>query len=72
MISISVKELADFTGGELVSKNGACAVNSVSIDSRTIKSGDFFVAISGDNFNGHDFLEDVSRRGAQGCGKNLQ
>ena len=36
----------------------------VSIDSRTLRSGDLFVALSGPKFNGHDYVIDAFRRGA--------
>ncbi len=32
------------------------AVTAVSIDSRTIKKGQWFAAIKGPNFDGHDFI----------------
>ncbi|MFA5341343.1 MAG: UDP-N-acetylmuramoyl-tripeptide--D-alanyl-D-alanine ligase [Clostridia bacterium] len=34
-------------------------VTGVSIDSRTIKKGDLFFAIKGDNFDGHDFINNA-------------
>jgi UDP-N-acetylmuramoyl-tripeptide--D-alanyl-D-alanine ligase len=37
---------------------------SVSTDSRTVKPGDCFFAISGENFDGHNFLADVFAKGA--------
>ncbi len=36
----------------------------VSTDSRTVKSGDCFFAISGENFDGHDYIENVFNKGA--------
>lgn len=36
----------------------------VSIDSRTIKAGECFFAIAGDNFDGHDFIADAFEKGA--------
>ena len=36
----------------------------VSIDSRTVQPGDLFVAIKGENFDGHDFTADAFARGA--------
>ena len=32
------------------------AVNGLSIDTRTLKAGDLFVALKGDNRDGHDFV----------------
>jgi UDP-N-acetylmuramoyl-tripeptide--D-alanyl-D-alanine ligase len=42
------------------------AITGVSIDSRTLKEGELFVAIRGDRFDGHDFVPDAVRRGAWG------
>ncbi|MFV2061372.1 MAG: UDP-N-acetylmuramoyl-tripeptide--D-alanyl-D-alanine ligase [Gammaproteobacteria bacterium] len=39
-------------------------LHGVSIDSRTTSPGDLFVAISGDNFNGHDFIDKAVSKGA--------
>lgn len=39
---------------------------SVSTDTRAIESGDLFVALTGDRFDGHDFLADAVQRGATG------
>ncbi len=36
----------------------------VSIDTRTLQAGDLFVALVGENFNGHDFLQDSVRKKA--------
>ncbi|MGZ8290813.1 MAG: UDP-N-acetylmuramoyl-tripeptide--D-alanyl-D-alanine ligase [Telluria sp.] len=36
---------------------------SVSTDSRSAGAGDLFVALRGENFDGHDFLEEVAARG---------
>jgi UDP-N-acetylmuramoyl-tripeptide--D-alanyl-D-alanine ligase len=42
-------------------------IKGVSIDSRSIKEGELFVAIKGDRFDGHDFIPDAMRRGAWGA-----
>jgi UDP-N-acetylmuramoyl-tripeptide--D-alanyl-D-alanine ligase len=39
----------------------------VSIDSRALQPGDFFVAIRGDRFDGHKFVADALRGGAMGA-----
>ena len=38
----------------------------ISIDDRTINKGDLFIALIGDKFNGHDFIENAIRKGAYG------
>jgi UDP-N-acetylmuramoyl-tripeptide--D-alanyl-D-alanine ligase len=42
-------------------------IKGVSIDSRTIKKGELFVAIKGVRFDGHDFVPDVIKNGAWGA-----
>ncbi len=42
-------------------------IKGVSIDSRTVKEGELFIAIKGDRFDGHDFVADAIGRGAWGA-----
>ena len=39
----------------------------ISTDSRTTREGNLFVAVCGDNFDGHDYVSDALGRGAQGA-----
>ena len=50
------------TAGRLLGANSA--VTGVSTDSRKIAAGDLFVALRGDNFDGHDFVTAVKDQGA--------
>lgn len=43
------------------------AFHSVSTDTRTLEAGALFVALAGDRFDAHDFLEDAARAGATGA-----
>lgn len=45
----------------LIAKNGAF---SISTDTRTVKSGDIYIGIKGDNFDGNDFASDAFIKGA--------
>ena len=38
----------------------------ISIDDRTIKKGDLFIALRGDKFDGHNFIENAIKKGAYG------
>lgn len=49
------------TGGKSSCKWKA---TGVSIDSRKIEPGDLFIAIKGENFDGHDFVKDALKKGA--------
>jgi UDP-N-acetylmuramoyl-tripeptide--D-alanyl-D-alanine ligase len=42
-------------------------VGAISIDSRTVHTGDLFVALRGPRFDGHDFVEAAFRKGAAGA-----
>ncbi|MGN7614032.1 UDP-N-acetylmuramoyl-tripeptide--D-alanyl-D-alanine ligase [Magnetococcales bacterium HHB-1] len=39
-------------------------LNGVSIDTRTLKKGEMFIALSGENFDGHQFIEQAIKNGA--------
>jgi len=63
----SITDLVTITRAEIPatrSKYDASSFTSVSIDSRTIKAGDCFFAIGGENFDGHDYVADAFAKGA--------
>jgi len=66
MLSISLNELVKVTGGEVLNndKGNQTIARGVSIDSRTIKKGNLFVAISGERFDGHQFISEAAEKGA--------
>ena len=45
-------------------EGGAWTASGVSIDSRTLEPGDLFVAILGENSDGHKYVEGALKRGA--------
>ncbi len=57
-------ELAAATGG---ASARTWSATGVSIDSRTVASGDLFVALTGPNFDGHDFVAEAVEKGAAGA-----
>ncbi|MFA5402268.1 MAG: UDP-N-acetylmuramoyl-tripeptide--D-alanyl-D-alanine ligase [Candidatus Omnitrophota bacterium] len=61
-----VSELLKATRGELISGSKDTLARGISIDSRTIKKNEAFIAIKGDNFDGQDFIPEAVKRGA-GC-----
>lgn len=66
-VPLTAGDIVTATGGRLEQGNPAQAITGVAIDSRTIGSGDLFVAIRGDRFDGHDFIEAAMARGALGA-----
>lgn len=66
MVVITAGLVAQATGGRIVAGAPDAAFDGVSIDSRSAGSGALFVAIRGDRFDGHDFVEQAAARGAAG------
>jgi UDP-N-acetylmuramoyl-tripeptide--D-alanyl-D-alanine ligase len=68
MISLNLGEVAEYVGGSLQAHASPLAqvTGEVRIDSREVQPGDLFVAIQGDTFDGHDFVEQALASGAIG------
>ena len=67
MNPLSISQIADLAGAKLEQGVGKALVERISTDSRTIKKGELFVALRGENFDGHKFAEDVAKSGAAGA-----
>ena len=67
MNRLTITQITEFAGGSLSSGDGAVAVDKVSTDSRTIKPGELFVALRGENFDGHNFVGAIATTGAAGA-----
>lgn len=63
---ISVKEILNVTGGELVTGNEQCLFQNFERDSRNVKEGDMYLGIKGETVNGSIFFEEALKNGAQG------
>lgn len=62
----SVNDLLEATGGKLVSGNRGLDFSRISIDSRTISNNDIFIAIRGENHDGHHFAGNVLEKKVKG------
>ena len=67
MDPLTLFQIAQFAGASLSSGDGIAVINKISTDSRTIQSGELFVALRGENFEGHDFVEASAKAGATGA-----
>ena len=67
MSPLALSQIAQFAGASLSSGDGTVVVNKTSTDSRTIKPGELFVALRGENFDGHDFVESAAKADASGA-----
>jgi len=56
--------LAEASGGVILHKGSTPFFTSISTDSRTIEEGEVFVALRGENFDGHDYLKTAVESGA--------
>ena len=70
MEALSVKDLLQATNGNLVSGNELDEINNISIDSRKAKLGDVFIAIIGENLDGHKFMQSALDNGCKTFIKN--
>jgi len=67
MNPLMLSQVAQLAGASLSSGEGTVVIQKVSTDSRTIKRGELFVALRGENFHGHNFVESAAKAGAAGA-----
>ncbi|HNO79315.1 MAG TPA: UDP-N-acetylmuramoyl-tripeptide--D-alanyl-D-alanine ligase [Phycisphaerae bacterium] len=67
MIPMSVAQVAWAANATPSSAVEDGMIIGVSTDSRAVKEGELFVAIKGDRFDGHDYVEQAIQRGAKAC-----
>ena len=63
---LKVKELLEATNGKLLNGNLDDEINNYKIDSREVKSGDFYIPIVGENVDGHRFINDTVKNNCSG------
>ena len=61
MEKISLKKIAEVVGAKC---DCDLEITSVCTDTRNIDKGCLFIAIAGENFDAHDFVEDAAKKGA--------
>lgn len=66
MEKVFIGELLASTGGKLLKGRPDDAIGRISIDTRTIKKGDYYLAIIGKKYDGHSFIKDAVEKGASG------
>src|SRR5512133_842944 len=67
MNSLTLSQIAQFAGASLSSGDATVVIDKISTDSRMIKRGELFVALRGENFDGHNFVEAIAIAGAAGA-----
>ena len=61
-----IKDILEYTGGELAAGSPDAEIGSISTDSRTIDEGQLFIALRGENFDGHEFIGGALAAGGGG------
>jgi UDP-N-acetylmuramoyl-tripeptide--D-alanyl-D-alanine ligase len=67
MNPLTLSQIAQFAGASLSAGDGSVVIDRIGSDSRTIRPGELFIALRGENFDGHDFVESVATSGAAGA-----
>ncbi|MCA9447173.1 MAG: UDP-N-acetylmuramoyl-tripeptide--D-alanyl-D-alanine ligase [Candidatus Omnitrophica bacterium] len=64
MLELTLHEIAEGVGGVLQGASPSRPVTEISTDTRTIRPGDLFWVLEGDQFDGHDYALDAIEKGA--------
>ena len=64
MKELTLKQLAQWSGGELRPADAVGTITGMQHDSRAVRAGDLFVALPGSRVDGHDFVESAWKAGA--------
>src|SRR5438128_12383071 len=67
MNPLSILQITELAQAKLEQGDGKKSVERISTDSRTIKKGELFVALRGENFDGHKFVEATAKASASGA-----
>lgn len=66
MAEFTVNEICWATQGTVVGKTQQENFTGISTDTRTVKQGELFIPLVGEEFDGHDFIDEAIRKGAVG------
>ena len=67
MNNIEISNVLKAINGELLLGSPGSRITGISTDSRSIKEGELFFALEGENFNGHKFIDQAISNGAAGA-----
>lgn len=67
MEALSVKEIAQATGGTILCGNENTLITSAGTNSKNMEAASLFVPIVGERVDAHDYIEDAFRNGATAC-----
>ncbi len=64
MESLKINEIIKCLNGSIKNISDDIEIKGISTDSRNIQKGELFIALTGNNFDGHNFINEVFKRGA--------
>ena len=69
MIPMTLAQAATYTSGTVLGEasNNAIKFSAVATDTRSSMKESLFIALKGDNFNGHEFIDIAKSQGAIAC-----
>ena len=67
METLALQQIAGFADGRLLRGDAAGVVSAISTDTRGLVPGELFLALRGENFDGHDHLSSAVAAGALGA-----
>ena len=65
-VLLTAAQAASAMAGSLIAGPGSAAVSGFSIDTRTLRAGEVYIAIIGERLDGHRFVRDALQAGAAG------
>lgn len=65
------EDFSKLNGVEIFNADKLSVIRKISTDSRVISTGELFVAIKGDKFDGHEFIQDAVDKGASAVLVNM-
>jgi UDP-N-acetylmuramoyl-tripeptide--D-alanyl-D-alanine ligase len=66
IMRFSLDEIVKITGAKILYSNNSAGMFSFSTDSRNISPDQIYIPIKGENFDGHNFIEDAIKKSARG------
>ncbi len=63
-LKLTLEDIFSLPTAVIYNPDGYRPVSSVSIDSRSIRKNSLFIAVKGENFDGHDFVREAVKKGA--------
>ncbi|APM38571.1 UDP-N-acetylmuramoyl-tripeptide--D-alanyl-D-alanine ligase [Clostridium kluyveri] len=67
MEHMSFDDIVSAVSGKVILKGKYADYKNISTDSRKLQPGDIFIALKGEKFNGNEYVESASKRGASLC-----